>query len=300
MKKILVLTSAEEESQQKAIELFCDEIGSRLGPDVQVDGRHYNQLAFSITNHDFSIEEQVNGLPLQAYDLVFFKSYVRYWEPACAVADFLKSKNIKFACSELLGNIATTKLTQYARLAVSGLPIPDTYFEHSSVLAQRWPLLSGRFGEQFIVKAIDARGGDANYLVKNPEEFAQVFADNPGREFVCQRFIPNQYDIRALVANRKLKLLLKRQRDSGGGHLNNTSQGAKGSLMQLSELEPAVVDLVERAAALFNREFAGVDLMFGPDNKPVILEVNASPQISTGAFINDKLDAYAEGLTSLL
>ena len=55
------------------------------------------------------------------------------------------------------------------------------------------------------------------------------------------------------------------------------------------------MEIALHAARVMGREVAGVDLMHElGTGKPYILEVNASPQIGTGAFMDEKIEKYCQ------
>jgi len=300
VKKVLILSSAENDHFLKSLHKFVDELNQRSQAQVKFSYATYRDLSLEIINGNLTVSESLKGQPLDIYDLVFFKSFVRYEEIASLAVEFLKIRKIPFVCSELNSYVSQTKLTQYARLAGAGLLVPDSYYENSSRLASQWTKLVKLLGESLIVKAVDGMGGSTNYFVENEAEFKKAFSDNPKRALICQRFIPNEYDLRLIVANSRVRLVIKRQRQPGSGHLNNTSQGGHASLVDLASLDPGTIQIAEKAAAVFNREFAGVDILFDPKGSPVILEVNTSPQIATGSFTKEKLDIYASELINLL
>lgn len=83
--------------------------------------------------------------------------------------------------------------------------------------------------------------------------------------------------------------------------MNNTSQGGAARLLPIDELTVEQQSLALQAAALMNREIAGVDLMFETGTgHPYILEVNASPQIGSGAFTDEKLAIYSNYFKNML
>ena len=120
-------------------------------------------------------------------------------------------------------------------------------------------------------------------------------------EFVGQSFIANSGDLRVLVINKSIKLIIGRTRKDDTTHLNNTSQGADARLLDISELSVEAQEMSLKAASVMGREIAGVDVMFEKDTeKPYILEVNASPQVGSGAFTDEKLTVYNEFFKEVL
>lgn len=299
MKKILVLSSAESEYTVEANQIFVSEITARLD-DVVVETCHYRDISLHITPGSISATRISTGALLNEYDLVYFKSFYRYSEVAAAVADYLKQENKKYICHELDSAISFSKLTQYSRLSRRHLPVIPTVFVERQSWKSGVQIITDTFGFPCIFKAIDAKGGDANYKVDSSEELLEIVERHTG-DFVAQQMVPNEYDLRVLIADGEVRRVIKRQRLDDTTHLNNTSKGASAVLVPVEELDETTRRIACEAAAEFSREIAGVDIMTNSQTgEVVILEVNASPQVATGAFREEKLDVYAELFSHLL
>lgn len=292
MKKVLILSSAETEDNIQINNEFARQINARAN-EFSVEWRHYRDVSLSFNPDGLEAILLPEKAAITSFDMVYFKSYYRYAEVAVALAEVLAEKNVPFICSELKSYISFSKLSQYARLARQSLPIPPTLYVPYGHLLDQYALITGSLGAPFIMKASDGKGGDANYLIKDQAHFTAVVADHPEVDFVLQSFIPNEYDLRLLVLNGKTELVIKRQRSDASTHLNNTSKGAEASNIPVEELAPEVLELAHQAAAIMKREIAGVDIMFNSQTKqPVILEINASPQVASGALQTEKIDLY--------
>jgi D-alanine-D-alanine ligase-like ATP-grasp enzyme len=69
----------------------------------------------------------------------------------------------------------------------------------------------------------------------------------------------------------------------------------------VSDLSEVAIQMSLKAASVLRREIAGVDVMFEDvTNKPYILEVNASPQVGSGAFTEEKLEVYKNFFVQVL
>jgi glutathione synthase/RimK-type ligase-like ATP-grasp enzyme len=166
---------------------------------------------------------------------------------------------------------------------------------------QSYDYLCETLGAPIVLKAIDGSGGRNNYLVKSERQLWKILRGSPEVQFIAQEFIPNSNDLRVLVVDKRIELIIKRQRRDDSTHLNNTSRGANVSLIPLTDLALADQKLALKAAALMRRETAGVDLMFSNSSgKPYILEVNTSPQIASGAFVDEKLEIYSDFFGNML
>lgn len=302
MKKILVLSSAETDYTLEANDLFVNEIQKLIGDDIHLTLKHYNDLLFDITSESMTLRLIDDQTELKEFDLVYFKSYYRYSEVAVAAAQYLQQANVTYICRELDKSISFTKLTQYARLSRAHLPIARTiYMSTGQIVKFGDATVSDTVQYPCVLKAVNGKGGSMNFLVRSGEELTEHALRNPETSFVIQQFIPNSYDLRVLVANGQVKLVIKRQRLDEKTHLNNTSQGALATLLDVGSLNASDQQLALEAAQLFERDIAGVDIMFASDTgKSYVLEVNASPQVATGAFRQEKLQVYADLFKELL
>lgn len=300
MKKILVLSSAESEYTKEANRVFVREITARM-KGVKVETCHYDDIAFLLSKGRIVASRLSTSSVLSNYSLVYFKSFYRYSEIASAIAAYLQQERVPYICHEIDDSISFTKLTQYTTLARQQLPIiPSVFVERSQWANGGIALIEGCFGFPCIFKAIDGKGGDVNYVVKTGDELLDK-VNTHTCDFIAQQFIPNEYDLRVLVAGSSVSRVIKRQRQEGASHLNNTSKGAVATLISVDKLDMSIQKLACSAASLFKREIAGVDIMTDSSTGGVyILEVNASPQVATGAFREEKLDVYADFFSKLL
>lgn len=300
-KRVLVLSSAESAQNRSLNDEFVAGINQQFGGEMQVEWAHYTDIGFHFNDGNIEAFWTVNGESLPKYDLAYFKSYYRYVENALSLVEYFKQVGTKFVCSELENGVSFSKLSQYARLSNENLPIPPTVFIPRPVLDNQFDTLVSRLGLPFVMKATDAKGGAANFLIHDSTEYAQALGKYPDLEFVAQSYIPNDGDLRIIVLDHNIELVIRRQRNDNSTHLNNTSQGGQATLIDPSTLDPEVIAYVVQAAKRLAREVAGVDLMFASNSgKPYILEVNASPQVASGAFPTEKVEKYGNFLNNML
>ncbi len=294
MKKVLVLSSAESVENVQINDDFVRQINDQAN-DYSIEWRHYRDISLQLSPDGLEAVLLPEKRSITDFDMVYFKSYYRYAEVAVALAEVLEAKNVPFICSELKNYISFSKLSQYARFARQALPIPATLYVPHGHLLDHYDYIIETLQSPFIMKASDGKGGDANFLVRDQSQFATIVADHLGVDFVLQSFVPNEYDLRLLVLNGKTELVIKRQRQDDTTHLNNTSKGAGASNVPVSDIADSVLDLAHQAANIMQREIAGVDIMFNSQTgNPVLLEVNASPQVASGALQAEKIDLYCK------
>lgn len=295
MKRILIISSAEDQESTTINNDFIAALQKRLQDDCQLEWTNYHGLRVEYGTNRLQVFLRHGNRELRDFDFVYFKSFFRYSEFAGVIATYLEETNTPFVCSELKEHIALTKLTQFARLATAGLPIVDTIFMLSREFRESFGELEAKLGLPFIFKSIDGSGGDENFLIRNQTEFISALDTFPEHQFVAQPFIENNSDYRVLIVGGAIQLVIKRQRSGESTHLNNTSQGADAELFPLDKMRDQDKDMCIQAAKILGRETAGVDLMFeAGTGRPYILEVNASPQIGSGAYTEEKLAIFSD------
>lgn len=249
-------------------------------------------LHISITNNILKVSESLTGKDLNEFDAVYFELWYKSQQQALAAAKYLEKEKIPYFSSELATFPALTKLGEYVYLAESGLPLIDSYFSSNKEIKKMANAHRLPFDYPFILKDIEGYGGNSNFLVKNKAHLLQILSQNPHLSFVMQPFIENDSDYRLLILDGKVELVLRRVR-SNDSHLNNTSQGAEGTLVDIKTLpEEVLADSVTAARLLKREQFAGVDIMQDKNSgKYYILEVNQTPQIEEGAEVEAKVTA---------
>ncbi len=293
-KQILIISSAEVEESITINDAFVQALnGAGNSEGIEFVWHNYHNIGLEFDEHGSQGFIASTKQPIKDFAAVYFKSYFRYHEQATAVMEMLQANNIPFVGSELKEYIPAYKLSQMARLSRAGMPIPPTVYLPLEHYVNNYDYLTQKFGPKFIFKAIDGHTGEDNYLVTSREQLQSIVEANQDLQFIAQAFIPNDSDLRFLIVGNKLELIIKRSRIDDSTHLNNTSQGANAELMDVASYDESVKELALQATRLMKRDVSGVDIMLETGSgKPYILEVNASPQIASGAFVDEKLAIY--------
>lgn len=297
--KVLVLNSLRSNDAVN----FIEAINNRRS-EVKCDLCTYDDLIIYFDEKDnISVKKISDDKSLSDYDLIYFKTYFKKAEFAVAVAGWAKSKGIKFIDQEVGDSHAYTKLSQYAKLAAAGLPIPKSIVVTHVNLASQYQRFVDELGLPFILKDAAAEKGRSNFLIKNQSEFNEAVKQAVKDEayYVAQEYIRNEGDYRFIVLGEKLKFVLGRRQVDDTTHLSNTSVGGQASLVNLDEVSEDPRNIAIKAASVMNRQVAGVDLMQSSESGQwYILEVNNSPQLASGAFVNEKVAAMTDYLAELL
>lgn len=253
-------------------------------------------LHIEIIDNSLYVTEALTGRPLDDFAYVRFELWLKSPQQALAAATYLERKHVAFSGHEATQVLCSTKIGEMVRMSDQGLPLPRTfmssYRETLRMFKQQPPI-----AYPCVAKAADAFGGHMNYLVHDYAELKAALAAHREQFFVIQEYIPNDCDYRCLVMGGHIKLVLKRSRGADNTtHLNNTSAGAQGTFVPVSDLPEAVRrDALAAARATLRSDYAGIDVMTDKiTGRHYILEVNEAPAIQTGEQPDVKIDTLMQ------
>jgi ribosomal protein S6--L-glutamate ligase/gamma-F420-2:alpha-L-glutamate ligase len=179
--------------------------------------------------------------------------------------------------------IATSddKIATYQKLSHQKLSIPKT------LIAPKI-FHTGRFNEAIIDEAIAELGmpmiikeafgsfGEQVYLIESKDELFEKMKEIGNKPFMFQSFIETSYgvDVRLQVVGNRVVAAMKRK--AMDDFRANVTSGASMEPYFPSKEEAT---LAIKATKALNADFAGVDLLFGEQGKPIVCEVNSNAHI---------------------
>ena len=306
-KLFLIVTSTRSTSnswiaREQAIQEFGEQLEHRLA-DVEVDYTTYDDIECTVKDNEVVIYDTKHQRDLKDASLVHFKNWTADSEQAALMAYYLERHSIPFFNTEVNAGLAWGKIAQMVRLAYAQVTVPDTYYASNSYMKSRFD--SGQvpagFNFPLILKDDDGSKGDDNHLVQSASEVVEILTASPDKNYVIQNFLPNDGDYRFLFMGIQDQPLVFHRQAVSGSHLNNTSKGGQGSLINPAELPADYVLLARKAAEALHREISGVDILVdSATSKSYVLEVNATPAIATGYAQEQKNKMFANFLESQL
>lgn len=277
MQKILILARESETFQRLAEDL--------TSPEVQVEVASYRDLGLLIDGKEAQITIYPTGVDLREFQKILVLStsfFHRENYIFSAIACYCRHYGI-----EMLDDDFTNldgKLYAMWRFWENGINVPKTAFGPVEFLAEALP----NFGEKAVLKSVNGTKGRDNYLVSSAEEIRKITAQNPEIRYILQNFIPNDGDYRVILLNFEPKLAIYRSAN-GKDFRNNTSLGGEAGLVPLAQLDPEILELAVAAARSLNIKIAGADILQDKSTGQYsVLEVNRTPQLASGAFVEEK------------
>ncbi|WP_099158661.1 ATP-grasp domain-containing protein [Virgibacillus ndiopensis] len=178
--------------------------------------------------------------------------------------------------------LSDDKIATYQALAKYKLPIPKTIvapkiFPNTIEIDRSFSQFAiETLGFPMILKEAFGSFGEQVYLAHNQEEMLTKITEILGKPFVFQEFISSSYgrDMRLhVVGDQVVAAMIRNAADDFRANVT------AGGTMQSYEPSEEETELAIAATKAIGADFSGVDLLFGPDNKPLICEINSNAHI---------------------
>ncbi|MER2262847.1 MAG: RimK family alpha-L-glutamate ligase [Psychrobacillus sp.] len=226
--------------------------------------------------------------------------FVVFLDKDILLAKYLKNAGIPVFNDPSVIEICDNKAHQYLELAKANVPMPMTII--APKVYPEFTILHTGYYEQvlqtlqlpMIIKEAHGSFGQRVYLIDTREQFFDKVEELKGTEYVFQQFIESSRgrDIRVNVVGGQVVACMHRQ--SATDFRANITNGGTATEIVLTERQKEVAIL---AANALNAEFAGVDLLFGDNEEPLVCEVNGVAHIRniynvTGINVGDAMIDY--------
>lgn len=226
--------------------------------------------------------------------------FVVFLDKDILLARFLKHQGIPVFNDPEVIETCDNKANQYIQLAKHQIPMPKTIIapkvyptfsiEHSGYYEQ----VLDELGLPMIIKEGRGSFGMKVYLIETEEAFHKKVVELQGVDYVFQEFIATSRgrDIRVNIVGDQVVAAMYRHSEID--FRANITNGGSAEVVELTEAQK---QLAIEAAAAVNAEFAGVDLLFGENEEPLVCEVNAAAHIRnilnvTGINVADAMIHY--------
>ena len=136
-----------------------------------------------------------------------------------------------------------------------------------------------QLGFPFIIKELRGSFGQQVYLVHDREEMDRVLDSVGYKGILFQEFIAHSAgkDVRINVVGDRIVSSMLRYSVSGDFRSNITNGGKSENF----EASPAQQAAAVEACRALGLDYAGVDVLFGEDDEPIICEVNSNPHFKS-------------------
>lgn len=201
-----------------------------------------------------------------------------FWDKDIKAAKYLEANNIKLFNSSSAVEICDDKALTYLALCNSDIEMPDTIispltFGFENKEKKFLESAIKRINFPFVIKENCGSFGAQVYIVNNKEEAANKIEEIGDKGYIIQEYI--QYskgrDVRInMVGGVPVAAMLRENKDDFRANITNG-----GTMIKYSPTDEQI-DMALKVCERLNLDFAGVDIMFGENDKPVFCEVNSN------------------------
>ncbi len=211
--------------------------------------------------------------------------FVLFWDKDIRLAQTLEACGLRlFNPAEAIRLCDDKSLTCLA-LAKAGIRQPRSFI--APFAFARSPRNNSKFfrecaktlGYPMVIKECRGSFGTGVHLVNNDEETSLLVQELGSAPCIVQEYIKESFgrDIRVSVVGGKAVAAMLRQGRDGDFRSNLTLGGHFAQIEPTNEQLSIAVD----AAMALGLDFAGVDVLFGKDDEPIICEVNSNAHFKT-------------------
>lgn len=227
-------------------------------------------------------------------------NFVVFLDKDILLARFLKNNGIPVFNDPEVIETCDNKANQYIQLAKNRIPMPKTII--APKVYPNFTIANSGYYEKvleqltlpMIIKEGRGSFGMKVYLIETEEDFYEKVEELRGVDYVFQQFIASSRgrDIRVnIVGGEVIAAMYRHSETDFRANITN------GGVAEVVELTEAQSKLAIEAAHAVGAEFAGVDLLFGEQEEPLVCEVNAAAHIRnilnvTGINVADEMIQY--------
>lgn len=227
--------------------------------------------------------------------------FVLFWDKDVNLAIHLENLGYKVYNSSRAIAICDDKAKTYLALENKGIKMPKTIivpFTFSNNYYNNFSFIDEVIEQlklPLIIKEVNGSFGEQVYLCENKEKILELIKQIFPRDFLFQEFISSSFgkDIRVEVVGDKALGSVMRIQESGDFR-SNVLQGGK---MEKVSVDSTYLKMAVDAIKYTGCSFGGVDILIGPNNEPILCEVNSNVHFktfyqTTGINLADEISEY--------
>lgn len=228
--------------------------------------------------------------------------FILFWDKDILLARAFEAQGVRvFNCAKAIA-ACDDKLMTHRLLAGCGIRMPRTIaapMTYANIGYTDFTFLSKieeAFGYPFVVKEAFGSFGAQVYLIHDRGEAEALLRKLGGKSFLFQEYIGASCgrDVRIhVVGGRVVTAMLRTNDHDFRANITN------GGSMTPYTPTAAQAEMAVKACQMLELDFAGVDLLFGENNTPVLCEVNSNAHFKnifdcTGVNVAEEIAVYIE------
>lgn len=264
--------------------------GERLGIELEIKTNGALVMDFSSQGCSLKNENQERKV-----------DFVLFWDKDIRLAQYLEQSGYPVYNSSRAIGLCDDKTLTHLALMDSNVAMPRTVIlpmTFSNIGYSNFDFLH-RITETLdfpmIVKEGNGSFGQQVYMVNTFDELKECISVHSGVPLLVQEFIKssNGRDVRLQVVGEQVVAAMYRYSENGDFRANITSGGKMKGYTPSKEQEQLAIDCCKKLGL----DFAGVDLLFGENEEPILCEVNSNAHFknihdATGINVADHILSY--------
>lgn len=227
--------------------------------------------------------------------------FVLFWDKDVKLASYLEQRGFLVFNSSTAIGICDDKSLTHLTLQSAGIQMPRTIIAPMTYANIGYTNLlflndvAERLGFPMVVKECFGSFGQQVYLVKDLEELKDLLQKTGSKPVLFQQYIAasSGRDIRLQVVGDQVIASMYRHSENGDFRANVTIGGKIKEYMPTMEQRELALDCCKRIGL----DFAGVDILFGENDEPIVCEVNSNAHFKniydcTGVNAADAIITY--------
>ena len=227
--------------------------------------------------------------------------FVLFWDKDVRLAASMEQTGFRLFNPAAAIAACDDKSVTHRILAGHGIAMPDTL-----TAPFFYPGLAPEGGDGFVgqvestltypvvVKESFGSFGAQVHLASNREELSALHAELRFKPHICQKYVASSHgrDVRLQVVGDRVVAAMQRHSDT-----DFRANISSGGSMEAFEPPAAFQEMAVRATRLLGADFAGVDILFGPEGEPILCEVNSNAHMRnlftcTGVDVTREITAH--------
>ena len=246
----------------------------------------YQMLSDAFNKRDVSLEiKTASDISLEVGKRIDDKpDFVIFWDKDIYLAQRLEQQGFKLFNSARAVELCDNKILMYQELSKNNIRIPRTFIAPKTFEGLNYSKrdfvnnVIKEIGLPLVIKEAYGSFGEQVYLANTLEEANKIIDQIGYKDFLMQEYIASSKgrDIRINAVGNKA--IVSMYRENNNDFRSNISNGGTGYKF---EPKQEYLDLAIKASKALGLDFAGVDVMFGPNDEPIICELNSNPQFAS-------------------
>ncbi len=227
--------------------------------------------------------------------------FVLFWDKDVKLARYLEKLGYRVFNSARAIEICDDKSLTHLELMNHGIKMPRTIFApmtYSNIGYTNYNFLNhikSKLEFPIVIKEVFGSFGKQVYLANDEEELIDLVKEHGNSPLIFQEYVKSSKgrDVRLQVVGERVVASMYRFNDTGDFRANLSNGGKMKGYTPTKAQE----NLAIKCCKILGLDFAGVDLLFGENDEPIVCEINSNAHFknithATGVSVSDEIIKY--------